>query len=121
MIPTHICEELLQPVIACFFAGCHHFNDVECPLQQVVPVVGWQWGEPHLLKSLVHKFLHMEMSNEVHVTVLAVKYSVMGSFDENLQNFAIFCHSSQQPGAHFIELVINDNLSFPDYYHGNSQ
>ena len=23
-------------------------------------------------------------------------------------------------GAHFIELVINDNLSFTDYYHGNS-
>ena len=24
------------------------------------------------------------------------------------------------PGAHFIEVVINDNLSFTEYYHGNS-
>ena len=45
---------------------------------------------------------------------------IIGEILAYLDGFDITQATSFTPGPHFIELVINDNLSFNDYYHGNS-
>ena len=50
--------------------------------------------------------------------LLKSKYAVFSNIKvTKINRSAVF----GTPGGHFMKLAITDNLSFTDYYHGNSQ